>query len=256
MSVKVDQIKRTDRKTTEIEVSVEGHIIVRAPLNEPMEKIEELIESKKFWLLRTQQISRAKYINDLHKKYEEGEKFLYLGIERDLKIVDNPEIKLTYHEGSFYLSKYYLKVANKCFIDWYKDRAREYVSDIADRFSGRYNVPYKKTIIKDSFRQWASCSGDGNLNFSWRVILVPPEVISYLVVHELAHINLRNHSPKYWNKVEQMMPDYIKYENLLKEYDHILSIFKNDMGSFDSGKESLTNKKENIKKNKQLEFEI
>ncbi len=254
MSVKVDEIKRSDRRTTEVEVSIEGHIIVRAPLNEPMEKIEELIESKKFWLLRTQQISRAKYINDLHKKYEEGEKFLYLGIERNLKIIENPSKPLFYDQGIFYLSKTYLKFANKFFIDWYKDRAREYVSDIADRFSERYKVPYQKVIIKDSFRQWASCSGDGNLNFSWRVILVPPEIISYLVVHELAHINMRNHSPQYWSKVEQMMPNYLKYDNLLKEYDHILSMFKNDMGSFTTQKDNK--KKEDGNKNKQLEFEI
>ena len=89
-----------------------------------------------------------------------------------------------------------------------------------------YQIPYKKVIIKDSFSQWASCSGDGNLNFSWRVILVPSEVIAYLVVHELAHVHIRNHSADYWTKVEQMMPDYLKYDNLLKEYDHILSIFK------------------------------
>ena len=69
MSVKVDQIIRTERKSTEISVSVEGYIIVRAPLGEPIEKIEEIIESKKFWLLRTQQITKAKYLNDLHKKY-------------------------------------------------------------------------------------------------------------------------------------------------------------------------------------------
>ena len=69
MSVKVDQIIRTERKTIEIQVSVEGYIIVKAPLNDPIEKIEEVIESKKFWLLRTQQITKAKYLNDLHKKY-------------------------------------------------------------------------------------------------------------------------------------------------------------------------------------------
>ena len=59
---------------------------------------------------------------------------------------------------------------------------------------------------------------------------MPSEVIAYLVVHELAHVHIRNHSADYWTKVEQMMPDYLKYDNLLKEYDHILSIFKNATG--------------------------
>ena len=119
-----------------------------------------------------------------------------------------------------------------------------------------YKIPYKKAIIKDSFSQWASCSGDGNLNFSWRVILVPSEVIAYLVVHELAHVHIRNHSADYWTKVEQMMPDYLKYDNLLKEYDHILSIFKNDTGTFVSRKDSPEPQEGSIKENKQLELEI
>ena len=255
MSVKVDQIIRTERKSTEISVSVEGYIIVRAPLGEPIEKIEEIIESKKFWLLRTQQITKAKYLNDLHKKYEEGEKFLYLGIERNLKIIDS-DTPLTFSDNTFFLSRHYLKFANKFFIDWYKDRAGEYISQVADRFSMLYQIPYKKAIIKDSFSQWASCSGDGNLNFSWRVILVPSEVIAYLVVHELAHIHIRNHSADYWTKVEQMMPNYLKYDNLLKEYDHILSIFKNDTGTFVSRKESPEPQEGSIKENKQLELEI
>jgi predicted metal-dependent hydrolase len=256
MSVKVDQIIRTERKTTEIQVSVEGYIIVKAPLNEPIEKIEELIESKKFWLLRTQQITKAKYLNDLHKKYEEGEKFLFLGTERSLKIVNNDPVPLSYKDGTFFLSSINIKFANKFFIDWYKDKAKEYISDIADRFSKIYKIPYKKVTIKDSFSQWASCSGDGNLNFSWRVVLVPHEVIAYLVVHELAHIHLRDHSPQYWLKVEQMMPDYLKYDNCLKEYDHILSIFKNDTGSFDSRRTKDKKDGDSLKGNEQLEFEI
>ena len=256
MSVKVDQIIRTERKSTEIQVSVEGYIIVRAPLDEPIERIEEIIESKKFWLLRTQQIAKAKYLNDLHKKYEDGEKFLYFGIERNLKIIDNDPVPLSYRDETFYLSKNYLKFANKFFIDWYKDRARDYISGVADRFSSLYKIPYKEVIIKDSFSQWASCSGDGNLNFSWRVVLIPPDVIAYLVVHELAHMHIRNHSSDYWLKVEQMMPDYLKHENSLKEYDHILSILKNDGGpSFTDSRDSK--KKEEVsRQNKQLDFEI
>ena len=121
MSIKVDQIIRSDRKTLEVQISIEGHIIVRAPMNESIESIESYLDEKKFFLLRTQQIARAKYMNDLHKKYEEGEKFLYLGKERPLKIVDNKSIPLKYEDGIFYLSKAFIKIANKVFIDWYKD---------------------------------------------------------------------------------------------------------------------------------------
>jgi len=257
MSVKVDQIVRSERKTIEIQVSIEGHIIVRAPLNETMKEIDQYIESKKFWLLRTQQITKARYLNDLHKKYEDGERFLYLGKERPLKIINNSvnEVPLFYRDGSFCLSSSYLKFANKIFIDWYKDKAKEYVSDVAERYSKLYDIPFDKVSITNAFSQWASCSGNGCLNFSWRVILVPKEVISYLVVHELAHILLRDHSQDYWIKVEQMMPDYLKHENWLKNNDHICSMFKNEIGSYVAKSKGSPNTSSD-EKSEQFEFEI
>ena len=99
-------------------------------MDESMESIENYLDEKKFYLLRTQQSTRAKYMNDLHKKYEEGEKFLYLGKERPLKIVDNKSIPLKYEDGIFYLSSAFIKIANKVFIDWYKDNARDYISKL------------------------------------------------------------------------------------------------------------------------------
>ena len=101
MSLKIDQIIRSDRKTISAEVTIEGYIIVRAPLNAASEIIEDFLNEKKFYLLRNQQINKTKYLNDLHKKYEEGENFLYLGKERPLKIVTNKSIPLKYENGTF-----------------------------------------------------------------------------------------------------------------------------------------------------------
>ena len=254
MSVKIDQIIRSDRKNLEVQISVEGYIIVRAPTDETMESIQEFLDSKKFYLLRTQQIAKVRYLNDLHKKYEEGEKFLFQGKERPLRIVSNQSIPLHYTEGVFYLSSSYLKFANKIFIDWYKEKAKEHITEITDRYSKLYNIGYEKIIITNAYSQWGSCTGNGSLNFSWRAILVPLEEITYLVVHELAHIMIRDHSNNYWNKVEEMMPDYIKYENWLDKNSHICAMFKNETGTISKSKASK--EKTEDSKNMQLEFNI
>ena len=144
MSVKIDQIIRSDRKNLEVQISVEGYIIVRAPIEETMESIQDFLDSKKFYLLRTQQIAKVRYLNDLHKKYEEGEKFLFLGKERPLRIVSEQSIPLHYSEGIFYLSSSYLKFANKIFIDWYKEKAKEHIAEITDQYSKLYNIGYEK----------------------------------------------------------------------------------------------------------------
>ncbi len=74
--------------------------------------------------------------------------------------------------------------------------------------------------------------------------MVPIDVLTYLVVHELAHVMMRDHSDDYWSKVEQMMPDYIKYENWLDKNSHICAMFKNETGTIAKSKSS----KENTKK--------
>jgi len=251
MSLKIDQIIRSDRKTISAEVTIEGYIIVRAPLNAPSEMIEDFLNEKKFYLLRNQQINKTKYLNDLHKKYEEGENFLYLGKERPLKIVTNKSIPLKYENGTFYLSNAFLKLANKVFVDWYKERAAEKLSELCLRYSKLFNISYERILIKESHSQWGSCSGKGILSFSWRAILVPHEVISYLVVHELAHIIYPNHSKDYWTQVEVMMPEYMKYDNWINNNSHIIQMFKNDVGSLPKNNNKII-----LDKNDQLEFEL
>ena len=106
-------------------------------------------------------------------------------------------------------------------------------------------------MIKESHSQWGSCSGKGILSFSWRAILVPHEVITYLVVHELAHIIHPNHSKDYWTQVEVMMPEYMKYDNWINNNSHIIQMFKNDVGSLPKNNNKII-----LDKNDQLEFEL
>ena len=62
-------------------------------------------------------------------------------------------------------------------------------------------------MIGDQRSRWASCAADGTLRFSWRVMTLEPDLIDYIVVHELAHLSVRNHSPAFWAVVAQVMPD-------------------------------------------------
>jgi predicted metal-dependent hydrolase len=78
--------------------------------------------------------------------------------------------------------------------------------------------------ITEARKRWGSCGSKGTLNFSWRLIMAPMEVIDYVIVHELAHIGQLNHSPTYWRKVAEILPDYKKREKWLKENGGLLSI--------------------------------
>ena len=78
-------------------------------------------------------------------------------------------------------------------------------------------VTYGRISIREQKTRWGSCSSKGNLNFNWRLIFAPPEVLDYVVVHELAHRKEMNHSKAFYAIVESIMPDYRKWKKWLKE---------------------------------------
>ena len=99
----------------------------------------------------------------------------------------------------------------------YRDKAREIFEQTVSYYAQMMGVSYGRIAIRDQKTRWGSCSGEGNLNFNWRLIFAPAGVLDYVVVHELAHRKEMNHSPRFWKVVEDTMPEYRKYQKWLKE---------------------------------------
>jgi predicted metal-dependent hydrolase len=103
-------------------------------------------------------------------------------------------------------------------LDWWcREAARVVLTARADAFAADLGVTYKRLTIRDGRSRWGSCSSAGGLNFSWRLILTPPAVLDYVVVHELAHLRELNHSPRFWALVAAHCPDYQLQRKWLKE---------------------------------------
>ena len=89
--------------------------------------------------------------------------------------------------------------------------------EIAAKYSKKYNLQYTYIKIRDTKSRWGSCSSAGAINLSARLIMCPPKVLEYIVVHELAHLKHQDHSKSFWDFVEKMMPDYHEHKLWIKE---------------------------------------
>jgi predicted metal-dependent hydrolase len=89
-----------------------------------------------------------------------------------------------------------------------KARARDRLTAASDRHAATLGRAYARITLRDPRSRWGSCSADGGLMFSWRLILAPPEVLDYVAAHEVAHLAEMNHSPRFWAAVEALCPGY------------------------------------------------
>jgi len=97
------------------------------------------------------------------------------------------------------------------------NKALAYIPQRARYFSRLIGVTYGRITIRNQKSKWGSCSGQGNLNFNCLLMLCPPEVLDYVVVHELCHRKEMNHSPRFWAEVEKIDPNYKAHRKWLKD---------------------------------------
>lgn len=95
--------------------------------------------------------------------------------------------------------------------------ARTIFPERVQLYAGQMQVGYGRITIREQKTRWGSCSAKGNLNFNWRLVLAPEQVLDYVVVHELAHRKYMNHSKAFYDVVAEVMPDYRQWQKWLKE---------------------------------------
>jgi len=98
-----------------------------------------------------------------------------------------------------------------------KDDALVLVTQRLMHFNTQYSFTYKNVCIRNQVSRWGSCSSKGNLNFNYRIVLLPQKLSDYIIVHELCHLGQFNHSQKFWNLVGQTIPDYKEIKDELQK---------------------------------------
>jgi predicted metal-dependent hydrolase len=204
----IEVIRSKRRKTLCINIERNGSVNVRVPDGLAEDEIRTILTSKTYEIHK--RIAGWKELNKerIIRKFADGQSFLYLGKNYNLKIVSDQQQSLIIKNNTFLLNVEFLATAENTFIHFYKVHGKPLILERIAHFQSL--IPRKPNSVKilDLKTRWASCTPGGNLNFHWKCVMAPPQVLDYLIVHELVHLIHRNHSRVFWDMVSAIMPDY------------------------------------------------
>ena len=126
--------------------------------------------------------------------------------------------------GKFLLATRGQANARQVFEKWYREQAAAVIKPRTAELAERNGYTYTVIRINGAKTRWGSCGPKGSLNFPYRLVMAPLEVIDYVIIHELVHLRIRNHSRKYWDAVGRILPAYRKHIQWLDDNGHLLSI--------------------------------
>lgn len=186
----------------------------------PKREIDAFIEEKSRWIEQKQQ--QVKAASEIYStvRIEAGGTLPYLGKSYTVTRGDVPAIEIL---GShLYLPR---SATETKVIAWMKAEARGLITRRVEYFSSLMGVRCAAIKLSGARGRWGSCSAQDNLNFSWRLIMCPPEVIDYVVVHELSHVTHKHHGADFWKQVSSVIPHYKNHRAWLKANRGILDLF-------------------------------
>jgi predicted metal-dependent hydrolase len=194
-----------------------GELSISGPSHADEAQLTSFVIEKRFWIY-TKLAEKDLLRRPLRRKtFVNGEGFLYRGRSYRLQFVPKQNETLVLSNGRFLLLKSEAKRAREHFVRWYTERAREWFGSKVAEYSARMQVDPVSIRVQDLGYRWGSCGRGDRLYFHWKAILLPPRIAEYVVVHEIAHLHERLHTPEFWQRVERAMPDYERRKKWLAE---------------------------------------
>lgn len=221
VKIRVDRFIQSRRKTIGLEVTSGGELVVRAPYSVNRNLLQDFLNKKAGWIMKKKALAKKRTDINRDLDLETSNKVLFLGKYFPVKIHRG---KRVFFDQGFFVPETDAAGKKKAVTGWLKKEARKYLNFRVERLAGRLGIDYGRIRITSAKKRWGSCSGGSNLNFTYRLIMAPAEVIDYVIIHELMHIRQQNHSKKFWKEVAQAIPDYKKYQRWLKDNGYRLVV--------------------------------
>jgi len=200
------QIIRSNRKTLSLSINENADLVVRAPHFASYDEIQKFISEKSAWIDKKHRLIKA-HLKDNENQHSRSQ-CLYLGSLYPVKIDNNSIEPISFNGQMFTINNENRETISLLLKSWYKKRFMEVALPRLSYFSNKYNLKVNQVRVKEQKTLWGSCSSKNNINLNYLLIMAPMKVIDYVIVHELVHTIHKNHSAKFWQEVEAIMPNY------------------------------------------------
>lgn len=218
-----DMIERSNRKTLSLMVLKNGMVVVKAPLAMKDSVINKFIAEKQNWIHE-----KLLFVNTTNDKYADVISYkqcLLYGNKYRLVLSDVKKFQTSDNFELLVPRKIEKDKILKQLKSWYKKIARQILQDRLSFIEERIKLKSANMKIGDSKGRWGSCNSNGTICFNFRVVMLPPKIIDYVIVHELCHLVEMNHSKKFWDLVQKFLPSASVSRKDIKEYGFLLNLF-------------------------------
>ncbi len=220
--------RSTGRRTLTICIDEKGDLSISVPMRTPDKEIRAFLDEKEKWIIEKIAESKKRQAKIDQKQFKDGHAFLFLGKKCPIKTLPGnvKRIKVEFINESWYITTPIgLKGAQaagdirKALIKWYRKQAVEIIGGRLFHFARVIGVEPKRIAVRTQKRLWGICDfKTQTIHINWQIILAPLDVIDYVVVHELCHLIVPDHSKRFWRHVAKILPDYKHQVKWLKDH--------------------------------------
>ena len=202
----------SNRKTVEIVVERDASLTLKAPPNATVERAKQFVTAKRNWVYRKLADKDALTGPPVTKQFVEGEGFAYLGRNYRLTLTTDPDVTgVRLEAGRFRLPTAQAHQGAALMRRWYTETGGQWLRRRTQPWAARLGEQHIQVEVRDLGYRWGSArptAGPQRINVHWATLQLPPSLIDYVLVHELAHLRETNHSPAFWSTVARLKPNY------------------------------------------------
>lgn len=219
MSIPVD-VRRSD-KARRLSMRMDTDLVLRVtvPRRCSERRVSEFLEDQRRWVFKAYTQLHRKKRKSFSLSFGHGDSIPFLGEWYTLEVLpgSSGSVEVLDDVIRVWASQGNSKLVRSKLLRFYRAKAREVISESVAYYARLLGLQYANITIRDQKTRWGSCSSNGNLNFSYRLVMTPIKILEYVVVHELCHLVHMNHSKKFWGLVSTVIPDYKERRNWLKD---------------------------------------